>query len=198
MNKTEFYAKLSTPTNDPANLALAAMQGDGKAEVYLRGVYDQFLAFSVEVTAFSRFDLEGTGQGEAYFATVIQVVGYEILEQLLDTFTTIINQTGGQSPLIRNDMLRRRLFGNERLGPIARNIVKLWFTGNWYQLPRNWSEKFGPAPKDVTFTVSANAYVEGLLWTTIGAHPAGAKAQGYGSWANPPRIPEFGSDAVVR
>jgi len=31
--------------------------------------------------------------------------------------------------------------------------------------------------------------VEGLLWTAIGAHPAGAKAPGYGSWAEQPRIP---------
>lgn len=196
MNKTEFYAKLFTPSKNSADLTIANIQGDSEAEIYLRGVYNRFLAFSVEVTAFTQFDLTGTGQGEAYFATVIQVVGYEVLEQVLNTFDSIVNQAKGQSVSVCHDLLRRRLFGDEKLGPVARNIVKLWFTGNWYQLPRDWSEKFGPAPKDVTFTVSSNAYVEGLLWTTIGAHPAGAKAQGYGSWAYPPQIPKF--DTVVR
>jgi hypothetical protein len=37
--------------------------------------------------------------------------------------------------------------------------------------------------------VSAASYTEGLLWPTIGANPNGAKAPGYASWAQPPRIP---------
>lgn len=191
MDKTDIYAKLFNPTNDLAKLTVADFQGDGEAENYLRNIYERFMAFSVEVTAFTRFELNGTGQGGAFMATVVRVVGYEVLEQLLDIFDVIARETANQSASVRYDMLRRRLFGDEKLGPVARNIVKLWFSGNWYQLPGYWSERFGPAPRDVTFTVSPDAYVEGLMWTTIGAHPAGAKAQGYGSWANPPRIPGF-------
>ncbi|NNH33825.1 hypothetical protein C9413_32005, partial [Rhizobium sp. SEMIA 4085] len=39
--------------------------------------------------------------------------------------------------------------------------------------------------------VSPDAYIEGLLWKAIGAHPAGAKGPGFGSWAFPPKIPDL-------
>jgi hypothetical protein len=72
---------------------------------------------------------------------------------------------------------------------VARNIVKMWFVGIWYELPREWTEAFGARPGNVTFVVSGTAYTEGLLWPAIGANPPGAKAPGYGSWAFPPQIP---------
>ncbi len=185
MDKADIYAKLFTPEGDLSGLTALDFQGGGAAESLLRETYAQFLAFSVKVTAFSRFELQGTGQGEAYFATVIQVVGFEILEELLERYQSIVDGVYREM----EDPMRQVLFGDEKLGPVARNIVKMWFSGNWYQLPLAWSQKYGPKPKDVTFTVSPNAYVAGLLWTAIGAHPAGAKAQGYASWANPPCIP---------
>ena len=43
-------------------------------------------------------------------------------------------------------------------------------------------------PYRITSTVTAASYQEGLLWPAIGANPPGAKAPGYGSWAQPPRI----------
>jgi hypothetical protein len=61
----------------------------------------------------------------------------------------------------------------------------------WYELPRAWTEAYGAREKNFTFTVSANAYTEGLIWPAIGANPSGAKAPGYGSWADPPKIPSF-------
>lgn len=183
MDKSDIYAPLCDSPGDTAGLTAADFAGDSEAQTYLRGVYERFLAFSVAVTAFGRVDLQGTGQGETYFATVIQVVGHEVLEALLDAYDTVGDD---------EDALRQRLFGDEWIGPVGRNIVKLWFSGTWYQLPRAWSQRFGPAARDVTFTVTPNAYVEGLLWTTIGAHPAGAKAPGYGSWAAAPRIPDVG------
>jgi len=188
MEKEVIYAKLS---NLPRDLTIIDFQGDGEVETYLRRTYERFITLSVEVTAFTQFDLQGTGQGKSYYVTVSQIVGWEIMEQLLDTFDLIVSEAEGQSKSVRKDLLYQSLFGDEKLGPIVRNIIKLWFIGNWYQLPRDWSEKFGPVARDVTFTVSPAAYVEGLLWTTIGAHPAGAKAQGYGSWANKPQIPSI-------
>jgi hypothetical protein len=98
----------------------------------------------------------------------------------------------------RKGQLRREIFGNQMLGPIARNIIKLWYVGIWYQLPRVWAEAHGSRPADVTRTVSPEAYVEGLLWPAIGAHPPGAKAPGYGSWASPPEIPDCSCDEHQR
>jgi hypothetical protein len=145
---------------------------------------ERFLAFSTDVTAFSTFQLRGTGQSEAYLAAVVGVVGEELVDDLLERYRRL-----EASEL--EDGLRRVIFSDERLGPVARNIVKLWFVGTWYELPAAWRESFGALEADVTFTVSAMAYTEGLLWPTIGANPPGAKGPGYGSWAGPPRIPSI-------
>lgn len=147
---------------------------------------DAFLRFSSEVTGFKVVELRGTGQSEAYMATVDKVVGSDLTDALLATYHDI----GEPSGPTRERDLRRAIFGDERLGPIARNVVKLWYVGIWYQLPTHWRETNGVRADDVTFTVSPSAYTEGLLWPAIGANPAGAKAPGYGSWALPPRIPE--------
>ncbi|MGD0800811.1 MAG: hypothetical protein ABR906_05805 [Terracidiphilus sp.] len=147
----------------------------------------RFLAFSSDVTAFTVFELLGTGQAGAYLNAVSEAVGQEVLDQLLDAY----DQLRHEEQSVREERLRREIFGDEKLGPIARNIIKLWYVGMWYELPRAWTEAFGARERNVTFAVSANAYTEGLIWPAIGANPAGAKAPGYGSWANPPQIPSF-------
>jgi hypothetical protein len=145
----------------------------------------QFLDFSVELTCFTRFELLGTGQTEAYFDTAREIVGDRILDDLLLTYSAI-----GQNP-DRITELRRQIFGDTKLGPVARAIAKLWYIGIWYELPRSWTEAYGARPHNTSFMVSATAYAEGLLWTAIGAHPPGAKAPGYGSWKDKPVIPAF-------
>jgi hypothetical protein len=146
---------------------------------------ESFLAFSAEVTAFTVFELQGTGQAELYLSAVTEVVGQATLSQLLAVYENLRHDPQPR----RDERLRREIFGDEKLGPIARNIVKLWYVGTWYELPNAWTESYGARDKNVTFAVSASAYTEGLLWPAIGANPSGAKAPGYGSWAAPPRIP---------
>jgi hypothetical protein len=157
---------------------------------------DTFLAFSAEVTAFKPFVLEGTGLTDTYLQAVQDVVGQDTLGQLLGAY----RELGCGTEAERRDQLRRQIFGHEKLGPVARNIVKLWYIGIWYQLPREWTDAYGARPKDVTFTPNATAYVEGLVWQAAGAHPPGAKAPGYGSWATPPRIPglDVGTESAAR
>jgi hypothetical protein len=147
----------------------------------------RFLEFSAEVTAFSAFELQGTGQAQSYLDTVTGIVGADLLGELLDAWDRVRTE-----PQPARDMrLRREVFGDEKLGPIARNIVRLWYIGIWSELPRAWTETFGALEKNVGFMVSPAAYTEGLLWPAIGANPSGAKAPGYGSWALPPRIPSL-------
>ncbi|HVQ89920.1 MAG TPA: hypothetical protein VMU51_02685 [Mycobacteriales bacterium] len=145
----------------------------------------RFLAMSAELTAFSTLDLEGTGQAEAYLSLVVRVVGEDVLDELLDAY----EQATGPAGPDRTRLLKRDLFSNEKLGPIARNIIKLWYVGVWYELPAEWVESFGALEHDGTFTASAAAYAVGLLWYAIGAHPPGARAPGYGSWVAPPEFP---------
>ncbi len=148
----------------------------------------RFLAFSSDVTAFTAFDLEGTGQAEAYLATLTRIVGDAIADELLDAYDRVV-RAAQSNPSAKPDLLRRIIFGDAKLGPIARNVIKLWFAGAWYELPKAWHETFGARDGDHEFMVSPDAYIESLIWTTIGAHPPGAKAPGYDSWSGPPEIP---------
>ena len=148
---------------------------------------ERFLALSAEITASPVYELRGTGLAETYLATVEKVVGSQLLDALLDTYDAAVAAADRGVPL--PDLLRRDLFSDLRLGPIARNLVKMWYLGVWYELPQTWTDAYGAQQRNVAFTVSAAAYTEGLLWPAIGANPPGAKAPGYGSWAQPPRIP---------
>ena len=140
----------------------------------------RFLDFSSKVTAFSVFDLYGTGLAECYLSTVVRVLGQETLAELLDAY----DRTAGDAGTLRTE-----IFSDEKFGPVARNIIKLWYAGIWYELPSEWTESFGARENDGTFTASSQAYPEALLWRAIGANPPGAKAPGYGSWASPPAFP---------
>jgi hypothetical protein len=140
------------------------------------GLSERFLAFSSTVTAFSVYDLQGGGQADSYLSTVVRVVGEQTLVELLDAYD-------------RAASLEADVLSDSKLGPIARNIIKLWYAGVWYGLPPEWNDTFGARENDGIFTASAGAYPEGLLWRAIGANPPGARAPGYGSWAHPPVIP---------
>jgi hypothetical protein len=148
----------------------------------------RFVAFSADVTGFTEFELLGTGQAPEYLSTVIGVVGEQAAEELLAAHGRVATEAAPNPPGL-GDLLRRDIFSDEKLGPIARNVVKLWYVGLWYQLPKAWSEAFGARERDTTFAPSPTAYTEGLLWPAIGANPPGAKAPGYASWAAPPQIP---------
>ena len=147
---------------------------------------EDFLSFSTVVTGYTRFRLMGTGHAELYLTTVTDVVGAKAVAELLTTFTRVQQQAATHAQL--EDLLRAEILSDEKFGPIARNIIKLWYVGTWYQLPPEWREAFGAHEKDVTFVASPTAYTEGLLWPTIDANPSGAKGPGYGTWAEPPRI----------
>ena len=105
---------------------------------------------------------------------------------MLDAWTRIREEADRGGDI--GDLLRRDIFGDSRLGPIARNVIKLWYVGIWYELPREWSDAYGQRERDTKFTVSPTAYTEGLLWPAMDANPPGAKAPGYASWTRPPRI----------
>jgi hypothetical protein len=123
-----------------------------------------------------------------YLSTVVAVVGERFVDELLDTHEHLAGEAR-ENPAVLEGLLRRDILSDEKLGPIARSIVKLWYIGIWYELPRAWCEAFGVREKNTTFMVSPTAYTEGLLWPAIGANPPGAKAPGYASWTQPPQIP---------
>ena len=146
---------------------------------------DGFMAFSAELTGFSVFELRATGEAEAYLDAALRVAGQEMLQALLDAHRNL-DAAGKQ----REDQIRRDILGDPRLGPVARNIIKMWFSGVWYELPESWISAYAAEANNTTFSVRPSSYPEGLLWKTIGASPPGARAPGYGSWAEAPLIPD--------
>ncbi|WP_294534903.1 hypothetical protein [uncultured Rhodoblastus sp.] len=149
---------------------------------------ENFVAFSAQITAFNKVEIWGTGLADVYLDTIDGLVGAAVTDALLDAFAPIATL---RSDAARTDRLRLEVFGSERLGPVARAIVKLWYIGVWYPLPSTWQEQFGPTARNDAFVPTPAAFVEGLLWPAIGSHPPGAKAPGYGSWRLPPNIPSF-------
>ena len=150
---------------------------------------DYFLDLSVALTGFSKFNLQGTGQVTAYYSTVEKIIGKELFEELLHIFHSLEEQAQADNDeSIVTKGLRSDILGSEKLGAIARNIIKLWYVATWYQLPQSWRETFGVKESDRTFVVSPQAYPEGLLWSAIGVNPPAAKAPGYGTWSNPPLV----------
>ena len=150
---------------------------------------DGFLAFSAEATGFSTFELLGTGEADAYLEVVLGIVGDGVLQELIDAHAKV-SGSGDK----RESQIRRQILDDPKLGPIARNLIKMWFAGVWYEIPAAWKTAYGNLENDNTFTIRASAYTEGLLWKTIGVNPPGAKSPGYGSWADPPRIPDPSQD----
>lgn len=150
---------------------------------------DDFLSLSVDLTAFDKTDLLGTGLAGEYLAKIRAACRDEVIASLLAAHKAARDEAAGD-PGRLDRALRHRIFSDDCLGPVARNVIKLWYAGMWYGLPPEWTDAYGAQAAAETSTVTAASYQEGLLWRAIGANPPGAKAPGYGSWAAPPRIDE--------
>jgi len=149
-----------------------------------------FLDLSVLLTAFSEFDLRGTGYDQKYLQTLEKVVGAETVTDILEISRTLNSEAKGNIEL-QEQFIRARLLSHIKFGPIVRNIIKMWYVSTWYELPQSWRDSYGTPPNDGTFLVDTYAYPEGLLWPAVGAHPPGAKAPGYASWTEKPVIPGY-------
>ncbi|HEY8378985.1 MAG TPA: hypothetical protein VIK91_20980 [Nannocystis sp.] len=146
---------------------------------------EAFVRASAILTGFDSFELFGTGLAAAHYRFVAGMVG----DGCLDEFVACVLALP-PTEREREREIRARVLADDRFGPVARSIIKLWYLGTWYALPAEWHRRYGGSDRDVTTIPSREAYVEGLVWGLIGAHPQGAKPQGYGAWAKPPRASE--------
>jgi hypothetical protein len=140
-----------------------------------------FVEMSVVLTGFSQVELLGTGMERTYLTTVREAVGGAVTGDLLRVFREVVTAGGDVET-----GLRVRVLGDPALGPVARNVISLWYMGNWYELPQSWQDAYGLSATDVTRVVSAESYQQGLVWTAADTHPQGAHQPGYGTWAEPP------------
>jgi hypothetical protein len=139
---------------------------------HVGGRFERFLEVSSRLTGFGRVALLGTGMTDEYLQALDAVLPAGMLDELLDA---------GE----RDDGVQA-LLEDARLGPVARNLILLWYCGTWTALPDDWRAAYGTSPLDTTRVQSAEAYLAGLQWVVAGAHPAGARQQGFGAWAVAP------------
>jgi hypothetical protein len=138
---------------------------------------DQFVEMSALLTGFGRVQLHGTGMADSYLRAIDAVLPEGVLDELLDAFGRLPEGAGLEAAV------RSEILGDPKLGPVARNVILMWYCGAWMALPDTWRSAYGVSPLDTDHVVSAEAYQAGLQWDAAGAHPAGARQQGYGAWA---------------
>jgi hypothetical protein len=138
---------------------------------------------SALLTGFGPIDLLGTGMAESYLRTIDAAAPEGVVDELLDAFRRLPDGAA------REAAAGTAILGDGKLGPVARNLILLWYRGTWTALPREWRSAYGASPLDTDRVVSPGAYQAGLQWVAAGAHPSGARQQGFGAWASPPGPP---------
>ena len=141
---------------------------------------DAFVDASVRLTGFTRTELLGTCVAEEYTKTLEAMLPESILDALLEAINGL--PLGAE----HDSELSSKVFDHRDLAPVARSLIVLWYTGTWTELPADWRARNGSSSLDTTRVVSANGYLAGLQWKTVGAHAPGGDMQGFGAWALPP------------
>ena len=137
-----------------------------------------FVELSAALTGFSPVIVQGTGMTQAYLSKISEIVPSGLLDRLLATFENAPKNSA------RPDLTA--ILDDSDLGPVARAIAVLWYCGAWTGLPDAWRARNGTVPGDTTGVVSSAAYQAGLQWIVVGAHPVGARQQGFGAWSTAP------------
>lgn len=143
---------------------------------------DDFVGLSVCLTGFGRLRLLGTGMAGQYLHAVDALLPPGVVDRLLSAYRGLPDGPR------REAALGDSVLADTELGPVARNVIALWYCGTWTKLPENWRSVDGAAAADETHVVSAAAYLAGLQWALVGGHPGGGLPQGYGAWAAPPEV----------
>lgn len=149
-----------------------------------------FLELSAVLTGFQKVDLQGTGLVQTYCDEVTKIIGEGITGELLTLAGSIFSRQGGDESALETS-IRQNILADDKFGPVARNIIQLWYLGTWNQMPNNWRRQYGVNPKDVDHILSAASYEESLVWRAMGSNPQGAKQPGFGTWSLPPREESF-------
>ncbi len=136
-----------------------------------------FSKISASLTGFSEMELWGTGMMETYYNYVMGKCGESSptkldLEYFFEKAKEIYLGDNNDENWI-DTQIQTWIFPPTSYGGLAQLIITLWYTGNW-------GLGFNGSP------ISAQAYVQGLIWNAGETHPSGAKQPGFGSWNIPP------------
>lgn len=141
----------------------------------------RFIDLSASLTGFSRLQLLGAGTADGLLRALDAIVPASVVDEMLSAHEQL--PPGAE----REAAVRASIFDDPRFGPVAQNLIRMWYCGTWSRLPDSWRTTYGASPLDVDRVLSVEAYQAALQWVVVGAHPPGARQQGFGSWAEPPR-----------
>lgn len=127
-----------------------------------------FLEVSALLTGFNETELKATGMAETYYNTILQNTDKESVAYFFLDLKTLLKDSKHTKAEIEATLATEFMPISSYSG-LAKNIIILWYTGNWGNN-----------------VVSAASYIQGLMWDAAHTHPPGAKQPGYGSWANLP------------
>ncbi len=154
-----------------------------------------FVTLSALLTGYDSLALVGTGRVEEYLRVVTNVVGTDLLKNLIKAVDALIKAADPSPP--DSDSVKA-ILEDPALGPLARNIIKLWFLGVWYQFEsEDWHTDNCQGDNLETHVVSGQAYVEGLVWNDMGTHPQAAKQPGWATWSWEPLVGGSPSDEAA-
>jgi hypothetical protein len=96
-----------------------------------------------------------------------------VLDSMLAAFAEAKAGSGGDAEKLAA-AVAARIWNDEALGGLARDVTRLWYLGRW---------QGGPY-------VSSTAYLRSLAWTAMEAKPVGYSEFTFGYWAQKPATPE--------
>ncbi len=127
-----------------------------------------FTEISSLLTGFSETELKATGMVDCYYNTIVSNNNPVDVEFFFKNARDILKDPA-RTEQSTEQAIATQLIPDSCYSGLAKNLITLWYLGTWNNN-----------------VVSADAYIQGLIWTAGHTHPPAAKQPGYGSWAIPP------------
>ena len=128
-----------------------------------------FMKGSSKILEFSSITLLGTGIGQDLCDFFIEQIGLQRFDAWSERLAALPPDGPQKAEAVAV------LLADPSDGPLTCKLMYAWYTGAW-----------SAGPSDPDRVISSRAYQEALVWPLIGAHPGGAKQQGWDSWSRPP------------
>jgi hypothetical protein len=133
-----------------------------------------FLNLSTYLTGFNEVELQGTGMVQIYYDFVQKKAQQETLAYFYEAVEGIFQPYKTEEQI--NAAIAAQLIPDSAYNGLAKKIIAMWYEGNWNEDVATFN----------TEVISAESYIQGLMWDAAETHPPGAKQPGFGSWAQLP------------
>ena len=153
--------------------------GDGTGEQTVAGGRaEEFLAMSALLTGYARGQLAGTGLTSAYLRAVDGAVPGGVLDDLLVVFGRLRSQLPPASDGLEASVAGA-ILDDPMLGPVARNIILMWYCGTWTALSEDWHAAYGTPNRGTTPVVPTQEALSRRPAADRGGVTAGALAKAF-------------------